>query len=614
MRGEREVEETQAVGLGPRSRPGQTLGARRVARWLGGAVARGLPRGLLVAAALLALADGFAFGWTSLASLLQLLPVDAPTPNGLVAAVTALALTALVVGLWRDKRLAWWLALLAFLAGSLAELLALGHPVGGLLAAACAALLVLDRRRYGVRSSRVWGWRAWLLIALGGAGVTAETALVLLSARSGLAAPIDLLSASDLLRLAATLAGWLAFGDPAAAAWRAGGPLAVALAVLARLLVLVAVLGILRPAEDDPADPASAVRVARLAERYGSGALLPFQVAADKRWFCPPGLDAFVAYGRDGRTAVVVGEPVGAAVDRWPAFAAFVATCRQRDWIPVGYQASDAALDELRRIGFGCSMVGREAIVDLADFSLEGARRANLRHTVTRARRGGVRMAWFGRGLAGEDAAALVASMADVDRAWRRRAGPEMHFTINRFEPADLHRTAVSIALDEQGSVIAFATFRPTGVDRGWVLDLMRRVPGGTPGALEACVAEAAVRLGESGAATLSLGLAPLSGLDPAGDRMEERALAAIGRFVRPLYDVEGLAFFKNKFGPRWEARYVAVPGRIHLPGLVLALARLHLGARRWALVRSARSVPGALVPRLRAAAKMPREAPVGRS
>ena len=49
--------------------------------------------------------------------------------------------------------------------------------------------------------------------------------------------------------------------------------------------------------------------------------------------------------------------------------------------------------------------------------------------------------------------------------------------------PDELDQLAIAVATDADGAAIAFATFRPTGIDGGWVLDLLRRAPGGTPGA-----------------------------------------------------------------------------------------------------------------------------------
>lgn len=543
-----------------------------------------LPRLLVAVGAFVALSDAFAFGHASLSGLAQLLPFDVPSADPLAAVLSAVGLGALAVGLYRGKRLAWWLAILVLAAGVPVQLLALGHPNGGVVAAIALAVLTLDRRRYGVRSARTWGWTAWGLLLVGAGAAILETVLLILRD------PTDTLP-SDLSDVAAGVSKWLAFGDLAAPPSGPRTVLILALAIASRLAVVLALLAVLRPAGDDAPTPELRGRVMELARRYGRGALLPFQVTADKRWFCPPGHAAFVSYGRDGRIAVAVGDPVGPSEDRWATFAAFVDACRRHDWVPVVYQASGESLERLRSLGFQASPIGREAIVDLADFSLAGSRRANLRHTITRARRGGLSVAWFPGGL-GDAADALHEPLSAVDAAWRSAtASAEMGFTIGRFSPETLRNEPVAVALDAAGAPTAFVSFRSTGADGGFVLDLIRRVPGGTPGAVELCLAEAAERFRDAGATTLSLGLAPLSGLDPAGERLEERALAATARLVRPFYDVEGLAFFKDKFAPRWETRYVAVPSRAHLLGLLMALARLHLGSMRRA---AARTVAGA--------------------
>ena len=571
--------------------------APRVDRPAAGRAARLLPRVFLALGAFVALSDAFAFGHASLSGLAQLLPFEVTSVDPLAAALSAAGLAALAVGLYRGKRLAWWLAVLVFAAGVPVQVLALGHTVGGVVAAIALTLLTLDRRHYGVRSARTWGWTAWALLAAGAAAATLSMLLLIVrDASDGIAA--------DLPDLAGAITSWLAFGDLSQPPTGPRTALILSLAIAARAALLLALLAMLRPAGDDAPTPELRRRVLDLARRYGRGALLPFQVTGDKRWFCPPGRESFVAYGRDGRMAVVVGDPVGLVEDRWPTFASFVDECRRHDWVPVVYQASQDSVERLGGLGFQASPIGREAIVDLPAFGLAGSHRANLRHTIARARRGGLRVAWYRDGL--EEAAAEVREgLTTIDAAWRARSGPaEMRFTISRFSRDDLRANPVAVALDGAGAPVAFASFRSTGSDGGFVLDLIRRVPGGIPGAVEYCLAEAAERFRDEGAATLSLGLAPLSGLDASGDRLEERALAATARLVRPFYDVEGLAFFKDKFAPRWEMRYVAVPSRLHLLGLGVALLRLHVGSLSRTAVRAivpgTRGAPGRVRPAIR--------------
>ena len=81
----------------------------------------------------------------------------------------------------------------------------------------------------------------------------------------------------------------------------------------------------------------------------------------------------------------------------------------------------------------------------------------------------------------------------------------------------------------------------------------------------------------DAGAKTLSLGLAPLAGLDSVNGPWEERLLAHGGRLVHRWYDVNGLARFKNKFDPYWIPRYGAIRRRRGLVGFIIGLLRVHL-------------------------------------
>ena len=87
---------------------------------------------------------------------------------------------------------------------------------------------------------------------------------------------------------------------------------------------------------------------------------------------------------------MVLGDPAGEPGATVTAFAAWVAEAEHRDWSPVVYQASEQERERLVGQGWHGLLVGMEAVIDPTDFRLGTPRLANVRHTVTRSRKGGV--------------------------------------------------------------------------------------------------------------------------------------------------------------------------------------------------------------------------------
>jgi phosphatidylglycerol lysyltransferase len=534
-----------------------------------------LPASLLVAASLFAALHAMGFAPRLITAAPTLLPVDPDLSQRLAAAATAIGLAGVAAGLARHKQVAWWVAVAALGAALPVQAGLLRHGPAAFLAAACLAVLVADRGRYRVetagRSSRValLLWVTGLVTATAAIGLAAAATLRL----AGL--PMDARAAGD------GMLSWTAFGNPVVGFPRWHEPaLVMAGTLAARIVAVVGIIAALAPGDFAREDLGARAHADEVAARYGQGALLPFQLGPDTRRFSLPGRNGVLSYARSGRVAVVLGDPIGPAPEAELVFHAFVRDCVRHDWSPAVYQASAGAVHPLQAAGFVAYRIGREAVVDLGSFTLAGSNRANLRHAVARAARGGVTVRWYPRGL-GAEAAAINQELAAVDETWHRAHGPRMQFTVGAYQPSDLVENPVAIARDAHGAVVAFTTFRATGADGGWVLNLLRRVPDCIPGAVEACLVAAAEGLRADHAATLSLGLAPLSGLDPGRGPLVERLLAVGTRLARRVYDVDGLAFFKGKFDPRWEPRYLAVRHRRQVASVLLALARLHLGGSR---------------------------------
>jgi phosphatidylglycerol lysyltransferase len=531
-----------------------------------------LPALFLASAALTALACALLAG-RGFERIIGLVPIDVTDADPLFGAFSAIGLVALAVGLSRRKRLAWWFAVATLTGALFGQAVALDHPVGVVLIGGVLGVLLADRRRYRVESGIAWARVAGGLLIAAALAVLAET-LLFIASTGEWPRPLSALAAAT-SSLASSLGMSDEMGDRVLALASRGGLLALLL-FAARLPVVLGAIGVLAPVPEPAPDTAARSRAEAIAARYGEGALLPFQLRHDKLLFEPDGIEGLISYGLAGRMAVILGDPIGPPRTLPGLLAAFVEHCNQRDRVSAVYQASGLGRALLLRAGFVVMRVGHEAVVDLPSFDLAGAARRNLRQTVTRAQRGGVTVDWYGAGLP-PGSNGLAEQLRRVERAWRR--WPPLGFSISCLAENDLGRVPIAVAHDPSGTAVAFATFAPTGTDGGWVVDLIERAPAGPPGALEACLVEGARNFRSAGAPTLSLGLAPLAGLDLEGRPWRERALGRSARLVRLWYNVPGLAFFKAKFVPRWEPRYVAARSDLDLVGLMVALVRLHVSA-----------------------------------
>ena len=507
----------------------------------------------------------------------RLLPAGPVSGDWLSAEVSSTALLLIGIAVARRKRVGFWMALTVMATALVVQGATLGHPVAAGLAILVATILVATRDRYHIGTGRR-ETRLAIGLVVGGVVLAGAAAV---SAGNG----IDAFGTA-----AAAVSSLLDFATPVAVPGLATLGLAL---VLAHIGYLVATFVALDPVPDTrPAEIVAAAR--RTLRRVGSGSLYPYQLAPECAPFADEAGTAALATASVGRCSVALGDPVGAPSAATGVFADWLGGCRADDRLPVVYQASEPRARTLRAQGWRSVLVGREAIIDPRAFDIGSSRVANLRHTVTRSRKGGIRTLWSSSGAVGLSEPRLVAGLVRLDAEWRRTAGPQMRFTVGHFDPRETGDTAIAVAVDEHDEPVAFAVLRPTGADDGWMLDVMRRARGGVPGAVEACLVTAIQALGEMGVPTLSLGLAPLAGLDPASDAVAERLLARGARLVRPFYDHEGLAFFKNKFAPTWEPRYLVVCSWLDLPTAAVALLRLHLGGG-WA--RVIRSVASGLVP-----------------
>lgn len=295
----------------------------------------------------------------------------------------------------------------------------------------------------------------------------------------------------------------------------------------------------------------------------------------DKSFIVSAAGDAFLMYRVQGRTWTVMGDPIG-PVAAWGELAWSIRrACDAAAGRLCVYQASERMLPLFVELGLQPIKYGEEALLPLDTFALAGPRAKPLRHAIRRSEQAGATFSV-------EPASAvplLVEELRAVSDAWlAHKKGREKRFSLGAFDPDYLARFPVALVRC-QGRIVAFANIWSSGDGAEISVDLMRHLPDAPYGTMEAMM----VRLIEwgraQGYARFNLGMAPLAGL-PTGRLAPIWARLGHALFANGerLYGFAGLRAFKAKFGPVWEARYIATPPGVAMPRALLDLARLVSG------------------------------------
>lgn len=291
--------------------------------------------------------------------------------------------------------------------------------------------------------------------------------------------------------------------------------------------------------------------VASLAEaavaRWGRSSASPF-LAGPERTMVRLGAGA-AGYVRQGRWAALATDPAAPADAEADALDELLEVLARESLHPVFACVTDPEPYRLR--GMHAVPIAEDAVIDLASFSLTGARRAKVRHGLSAAGRAGITIVPFSPEVA-DGAAAMSAAWLATKR------GGELGFTLGRFDSEQLGGADCRVALDAGGRAVGLVSWHRYDAGRARVLDLMRRAPDAPNATMDALIAESLLGFSAAGVERASLACVPLPR----------------GRLAEQLYPTASLRRYKDKFAPAWGPRWLVVPTRRHLVGGLLAVIR----------------------------------------
>ncbi|WP_460117446.1 bifunctional lysylphosphatidylglycerol flippase/synthetase MprF [Pseudomonas sp. S2_C03] len=280
-------------------------------------------------------------------------------------------------------------------------------------------------------------------------------------------------------------------------------------------------------------------------------------LTGDKALLFHPNDEAFLMYARRGRSLVALYDPIGPTQQRAEMIWQFRDLCDLHHARPVFYQVRAENLPYYMDIGLTAIKLGEEARVDLQRFDLEakGKEMKDLRYTWNRGTRDGLSLEIFEPGQAPMDELKVISDAWLTGKNVREKG-----FSLGRFSDDYLKYFRVAVIRFE-GRPVAFANLLETYGHDLASLDLMRAHPDAPKLTMEFMMVGLIQHYKSHGYARFSLGMVPLSGLQPRrGAPLTQRLGSMVFRRGEQLYNFQGLRRFKDKFQPDWEPRYMAVP------------------------------------------------------
>ncbi len=486
--------------------------------------------------------------------------------------IIGLLLLMLSHGLRRRKRRAWeGVTLLLALSVVMHAVLPGRHlmPAALVVVAILAVLWFYRKEFYAVGDPRT-RWRA--LWALGGLAIAdVGIGLIYIAVTHGLQADYTLGQ-----RLQSVIYGLVGVSGPVQFTSETRGDVfSFLMGGLGLFTVIVVGYLFLRPARrQDRLGGQDAGRIRELLAKQGErDSLGYFTLRTDKSIIWSPTGKSCIGYRVLSGVMLASGDPLGDP-EAWPgAINAFLGEAARHAWVPAVLGCSELGAETWCREDGGLTALelGDEAIVSVADFTLQGRSMRNVRQMVSRVGR---------HGYVAEVRRARDIPREEIDRMNRQadswRGSPtERGFSmaLGRVGARGDEDCVIATAT-EDGVLRAILHFVPWGPD-GLSLDLMRRDRAAQPGLNDFLIVETIKRANDLGVKRISLNFAMFRAALERGERIGAgpvlRAWRGILLFLSRWFQIESLYKFNAKFCPEWVPRFFVYTGTRDIPRIGLA-------------------------------------------
>ncbi len=340
---------------------------------------------------------------------------------------------------------------------------------------------------------------------------------------------------------------------------------------LAGFLLIFSIIRMMRitsPKIDETPDMNAVKEILKSSDNTNSNLAL----LGDKRFFFNEQKTAFIMYAIEGRSWIVMGDPIGEESEIKELAWQFREYCDRNGGRTVFYEVGTKNLDHFLDMGLTLTKIGETARIDLSLFDLEAAGHKRHRRTLKTVELDGCSFEM----VPVDKVSDIMQDLQTISDAWLvAKNAREKGFSLGYFSSDYIRQFPVAVVKKNE-EIIAFANIWTTNTKNEMSIDLMRYIPGKTDSVMEYLFLKLIIWGKENGYLWFELGMAPLSGLyNRSLAPLWHRLGSLIFQFGNPVYKLQGLRAYKEKFDPTWEPIYIASPGGLSLPEILINLSSL---------------------------------------
>ncbi|WP_382549414.1 bifunctional lysylphosphatidylglycerol flippase/synthetase MprF [Streptomyces sp. NPDC057131] len=287
-----------------------------------------------------------------------------------------------------------------------------------------------------------------------------------------------------------------------------------------------------------------------------------------------------ISYELAGKKAMSIGDPVCKPKDMELLTVEYINFCEKMGWKPVFNSVSVPMVEILKKNKFSVLKYGEEAILELSEYTLAGGTRATLRRNVSKVEKRGIRLREYHP--QNERDYALEKEVIELSEKWYADKKYKMNYSIGSLDFDEPYDRRFFVTIDVNGILQTFLSFLPYEGGKSFCVDIMHRNMDAMTGVMEHAIISAAMKLKEEGVSKVSLGIAPLAGIDATKPDVcrAEKLMNAIFHNMNSGYNFKNLYRFKKKFDPTiWEPRYLVYNNSISLVDLAVSITNTKRGS-----------------------------------